>query len=78
MTNNIIVEPILTGGGNIETILDHIKGCINRNFCSSTLFLAPAVYSYLVNYSRVMWGSLICFITSTEQSIKDNRYSLCQ
>jgi len=41
-----------------------IKGCINRNFCSSMLFLAPAIYAYLVNYSKVMWGSLICFLTS--------------
>ena len=55
MAEPILAEPILA---------EHIKGSINRNFCSSTLFLAPAVYSYIVNYSNVMWGSIICFITS--------------
>ena len=55
MAEPILAEPILA---------EHIKGSINRNFCSSTLFLAPAVYSYIVNYSNVMWSSIICFITS--------------
>jgi hypothetical protein len=41
------------------------KVALNRNFCSSTLFLAPAVYAYIVNYPLVMWGSLVCFLTST-------------
>ena len=71
MTDNIIAEPpILTDHILTDTILTDplikpLKGCINRNFCSSTLFLAPAIYSYMVNYSKVMWGSLICFLTST-------------
>jgi hypothetical protein len=60
MIDNIIAQPI------IDPIIEmHIKCCINRNFCSSTLFLAPAVYAYIVNYSQVMWGSLICFLTSS-------------
>lgn len=45
-------------------IAERKKDALNRNVCSSTLFLLPAVYSYLVNYSQVMWGSLICFFTS--------------
>ncbi len=57
----------LAGGGIIAEpiIAEPKKGSINRNFCSSTLFLAPAVYAYLVNYTKVMWGSLICFFTSS-------------
>ena len=58
MADNIIAGPVMGGGA------EPIKGCINRNFCSSTLFLVPAIYAYLVNYSNVMWGSIICFLTS--------------
>ena len=61
MADNIIARHVM-GGGSIS---QPIKGCINRNFCSSTLFLVPAIYAYLVNYSNVMWGSIICFLTST-------------
>jgi hypothetical protein len=60
MADNITESPI-EGLGRKEPI----KGCINRNFCSSTLFLVPAIYASIVNYSNVMWGSLICFLTST-------------
>ena len=50
----------------VETkLVNPIKGCINRNFCSSTLFLVPVIYAYIVNYPLVMWGSLICLLTST-------------
>jgi hypothetical protein len=45
-------------------IAEFKKIASNRNVCSSTLFLAPAIYAYIVNYSQVMWGSLICFFTS--------------
>ena len=66
MGDNIIAEPIIAEPIIAEPIIaEPIKGCINRNVFSSTLFLAPAIYSYMVNYSRVMWGSLICFLTST-------------
>lgn len=71
MTDIIIEEPTIVG--DIKTILDPIKGCINRNFCSSTLFLAPAIYGYLVNYSLVMWGSLICFLPAPPIIITKHR-----
>ncbi len=56
-----IVETIFAGGGGGGTCGVFCDNRINRNFCSSTLFLVPAVYGYLVNYSSVMWGSIICF-----------------
>lgn len=46
---------------------------LNRNFCSSCLFLAPAIYGYLIAYPAVMVGSIICFLTSTA-----HHYTKCQ
>jgi hypothetical protein len=57
-----IISPPIIASPTIA--VDPINGCINRNFCSSMLFLAPAIYAYLVNYSKVMWCSLLCFLTS--------------
>ena len=40
-------------------------GCINRNFCSSFLFLFPALYGYYVSYTSIIIGSILCLLTST-------------
>ena len=42
-----------------------MSGCINRNFCSSFLFLFPALYGYYINYTAIIIGSIICLCTST-------------
>lgn len=42
-----------------------VSGCINRNFCSSFLFILPAVYGYIISYPLIVIGSIICFFTST-------------
>ena len=41
-----------------------INGCINRSLLSSTLFIFPAIYGYLVSYKLIMYSSIICFFTS--------------
>lgn len=43
-----------------------IVGCINKNVCSSTLFIIPSIYAFLTLplYSNVMFGSIMCLITS--------------
>jgi len=51
-------------------------GCINRNFCSSLLFLLPAIYSYSVSYPLVAIGSIICLITSTLHHYYKARHNL--
>ena len=56
------IEPSSIEPSCIETSL---TGCINRNFCSSFLFLLPAIYGYSVNYYAVMVGSIFCLLTST-------------
>jgi hypothetical protein len=54
------------------------EGCINRNFCSSFLFLLPAFYGYLIYYTSIIIGSIICLFTSTlHHYYKANNKQLC-
>ena len=54
------------------------SGCINRNFCSSFLFLFPALYGYYVNYTAIIIGSILCLCTSTAHHYYQARYKLLQ
>jgi len=56
-----VPEPIKIMPEDIKNIPD-----INKNLCTSTLFIFPAVYAYLIlpSYSLVMFGSIVCLITS--------------
>ena len=56
LTKNIVTNEILP---------KPISGCINRNFCSSFLFLFPALYGYSIDYQAVVICSILCLITST-------------
>jgi hypothetical protein len=51
---------------------------INKNLCSSTLFIFPAVYAYLIlpRYSLVMFGSIVCLITSITNHYYKNQNNL--
>lgn len=51
-------------------------GCINRNFCSSLLFIFPAIYAYKVNYNEVMYGSIICLFTSISHHYYKTQHKL--
>ena len=55
-----------------------ITGCINRNFCSSFLFLFPALYGYYVNYTSIIIGSIICLLTSTVHHYYQARCKILQ
>jgi len=53
-------------------------GCINRNFCSSCLFLIPVIYGYLINYPAVAIGSFICFLTSVAHHYYQAKHKVFQ
>ena len=53
-------------------------GCINRNFCSSFLFLFPALYGYYVNYTAIIIGSTICLFTSTAHHYYQTQHKILQ
>lgn len=53
-------------------------GCINRNFCSSFLFLFPALYGYYISYTSIIIGSLICLLTSTAHHYYQARHKIIQ
>ena len=55
-----------------------IAGCINRNFCSSFLFLFPALYGYYVNYTSIIIGSTICLFTSTAHHYYQAHHKILQ
>jgi hypothetical protein len=55
-----------------------ITGGVNRNFCSSFLFLFPALYGYYVSYISIIIGSLICLLTSTAHHYYQARHKIIQ
>ena len=55
-----------------------VGGCINRNFCSSFLFLFPALYGYYVNYTSIIICSMICLFTSTAHHYYQARHKILQ
>ena len=51
---------------------------INKNLCTSTLFIFPALYAYLIlpPNSLVMFGSIVCLITSVLNHYYKNENNL--
>ena len=70
---NILPEVI----NNVPVAIDILPN-INKNLCSSTLFIFPAVYAYLIlpRYSLVMFGSIVCLITSIVNHYYKNQNNL--
>jgi hypothetical protein len=65
----------------VEPSIDGFNG-INRNFCSSLLFLVPAVYGYLIAYPAVMGGFFdehcLSLYEGPKPILSKNRHCVCQ
>ena len=62
---------------NVYAAIDILPN-INKNLCTSTLFIFPALYAYLIlpSNSLVMFGSIVCLITSVLNHYYKNQNNL--